>query len=89
MLITRKAPRHRRRLLLLAAAVGLAAVGLAGTAGGATRAKSAGFSDPVGDSGNAPDIGAVRVRTTIPGSSRSRSRSPTARSSQRPTWSSC
>ena len=62
MLTTRKAPRHRRRLLLLlAAAVGLAAVGLAGSAGGATRANSAGFSDPVGDSGNAPDIAAVNA----------------------------
>ena len=61
MLTTRKAPRHRRRLLLLAAAVGLAAVGLAGSAGGATRANSAGFSDPVGDSGNAPDIATVNA----------------------------
>ena len=60
MLTIRNAPRRRRRLLL-AAAVGLAAVGLAGTAGGAMGANSAGFSDPVGDSGNAPDIGAVSV----------------------------
>jgi len=56
-----KAPRHRRRLLLLAAAVGLAAAGLAGTAGGAVHANSAGYSDPVGDSGTAPDLGAVNV----------------------------